>query len=263
MINIIVCMKQVLDPEAPTSAFQIDPEAKRAIPPKGTPPVLNPFDENALEAALKIKDAQEAQITVLSMGPNLAKPVVKKSLGVGADELVLLEDEVFEDLDSYSTALILASAIKKIGKYDLILCGREAADSDAGQVGSGIAEILRVTSITVAGKIEVSNGKVRVERVVSDGYEIIETSMPALVTASSEIGELRSATIQAIIAAQKKTFTTWKAQDLGVDLSQPQRTNMLKLFIPAREVECQLVEGESPEQAGENLAVKLKENKLI
>ncbi len=263
MISIVVCMKQVLDPEAPASAFKIDPEAKRAIPPKGTPPVLNPFDENALEAALKIKDAQGARITVISMGKNLARPVVKKSLAVGGDELILLEDDTFEDLDSYSTAHILASAIKKIGKYDLILCGREAADTDAGQVGSGIAEILGIPSITVAGKIEASNGKIRVERVVSDGYEIIETSIPALVTASSEIGELRSATVVAIMAAQKKTFTVWNAQEVGSDPSQLKRTNLLKLFIPVREVKCQLVEGESPEQAAENLALMLRENKII
>ena len=142
MVRIIVCMKQVLDPEAPSSAFQIDPEAKRVIPPKGVPPVLNPFDENALEAALRIKDTQGAEITVISMGRNLAKPVVRKSLAVGVEQLILLEDDAFEELDSSSTAHVLALAIKKIGEYDLILCGREAADTDAGQVGSGIAEIL-------------------------------------------------------------------------------------------------------------------------
>lgn len=263
MTDIIVCMKQVLDPEAPVSAFKIDPEAKRAIPPKGTPPVLNPNDENALEIALRIKEAQPAEITVISMGRQLARPVVKKSLAVGANELVLLEDEVFEDLDSYSTAYVLAAAIKKLGKYDLILCGRQAADTDAGQVGSGIAEILGIPSITVAQKAEVSDGKVRVERVVSDGYEVIETSMPAVVTASNEVGDLRSPTMKAVMEAQKKQFTVWNAQDLGVDLSQVRRTNMLKLFIPVHEVKVEIVEGESPEEAAENLALKLRENKIL
>jgi len=263
MTNIIVCMKQVLDPEAPVSAFKIDPEAKRAIPPKGTPPVLNPNDENALEAALRIKDVQPTEITVISMGRQLARPVVKKSLAVGANELVLLEDDVFEDLDSYSAAYILTTAIEKIGKCDLILCGRQAADTDAGQVGSGIAEILGIPSITVAQKVEISDGKVRVERVVSDGYEVIETSMPALVTASNEIGELRSPTMKAVMEAQKKQFTVWNAQDLGVDPSQVRRTNLLKLFIPVHEVKVEIVEGESPEQAGENLALKLRENKIL
>ena len=263
MTNIIVCMKQVLDPEAPVSAFKVDPEAKRAIPPKGTPPVLNPNDENALEAALKIKDTQPTEITVISMGPQLARPVVKKSLAVGADELVLLEDDAFKDLDSYSTAYVLAAAIKKIGEYDLILCGRQAADTDAGQVGSGIAEILGIPSITIAQKVEISDGKLRVERVVSDGYEVIETSMPALVTASNEVGDLRSPTMKAVIEAQKKQFTVWKAQDLVVEPSQARRTNMLNLFVPVHEVKVEIVEGESPEEAAENLALKLRENKIL
>jgi len=257
-------MKQVLDPEAPASAFKIDPEAKRAIPAKGIPPVLNPFDENALEAALRIKDTQDANITVISMGKNLAKPVVKKSLAAGADELTLLEDDVFEDLDSYSTAYILSTAIKKIGNYDLILCGRQAADTDAGQVGSGIAEILGIPSITVAQKVEMSDGKVRVERVVSDGFEVIEAPIPALITVSSELGELRSITMKAIIEAQKKALTVWNTQDLEVDPSQVRRINMLKLFIaPHREGECEIIEAESAEEAGTNLALKLREAKIL
>jgi len=256
-------MKQVLDPEAPVSAFKIDPEVKRAIPPKGTPPVLNPNDENALEAALKVKDTQPTEITVISMGPQLARPVVKKALAVGASELVLLEDAAFQDLDSYSTASILAAAIKKIGNCDLILCGRQAADTDAGQVGSGIAEMLGIPSITLARKVEINDGKVSVERVVSDGYEVIETEIPALVTVSNEVGDLRSPTMKAVMEAQKKQFTVWNAQDLGVDPSGTGRSNMLKLFTPVVEVNVEIVEGESPEEAAENLALKLRENKIL
>ncbi len=264
MLRIIVCMKQVFDPEAPASSFQVDSEAKRVIPPKGTPPVLNPFDENALEAALRIKDTEGGKITVVSMGLRLAKPVLRESLAVGADELILLEDDAFEDFDSYATAYILVTAIKKIGEYDLILCGRQAADTDAGQVGSGIAEILGIPSITVARKIEVSNGKVRVERIVSEGYDIIEAPMPVLVTASSEIGDLREPGVEAFVAAAKKPVTVWNAQELGVDLSQVKRTNLLELSIPAsREIKCQIIEGESLEEAGANLALKLRENKIL
>ena len=263
MVRVIVCMKQVLDPEAPVSSFRVDPEAKRVISPRGTPPVLNPFDENALEAALRIKDAQGAEITVLSMGQNLAKPLVKKSLAVGADELILLEDHAFENLDSYCTAYILACAIKKMGQYDLIFCGRQATDTDAGQVGSGVAEILGIPSITVARKIEVSSGRVRVERVVSDGYEVIEAPMPALVTASSEIGELRTATLMGIMATRRKEVTVWNAQELGVDPSQLKRTNLLKLYQPVHEVECEVIEAETAEEAAANLALRLREAKIL
>ena len=268
MVEIIVCVKQVPDPEAPVSSFKIDPEAKRAISGNGIPPVLNPFDENAMEAALRIKDTQPARITVISMGQRLARPVLQKTLAVGADELILLEDELFDSFDSYFTACILAAAIKKAGKYDLILCGREAADSDAGQVGPGIAEILGIPGITFAQKVEVNDGKVKVERVVTDGYldgyEVIEAPIPALVTASNEIGELRSATVMALLEARKKAITIWNNEDLELDTSfLKARTSMLKLFIPVREANCELIKGENPKQVGENLALKLREYNLI
>ena len=125
-MKIIVCVKVVLDPEAPASLFQVDTDNKKVIPPKGTPPVLNPFDENALEAALRIKDSKGASITVLSMGKNIPKAIIRKCLAVGAEKLILAEDNLFEDLSGYSTACTLAAAIKKIGQYDLILCGRQA-----------------------------------------------------------------------------------------------------------------------------------------
>ncbi|MFC1932106.1 electron transfer flavoprotein subunit beta/FixA family protein [Chloroflexota bacterium] len=263
MIRVVICMKQVLDPEAPVSTFKVDPEAKQAITPTGTPPVLNPFDENALEAALRIKDTKGAEITVISMGRNLARPVVKKALAAGADELILLESDVFENFDSYSTAYTLANAIKKTGEYDLILCGRQAADTNAGQVGSLIAEILDIPSITIARKIEVDNGKVRVERIVSDGYEVIEATLPALVTVSNEAGELRFPTMTGIIAAQKMSVNVWNAQDIGAIRSQLKRTNLLKLFIPVHEVRCQIIKGESPEEAAGNLALELRKEKII
>ncbi|MCX8125667.1 MAG: electron transfer flavoprotein subunit beta/FixA family protein [Dehalococcoidia bacterium] len=263
-VNIIVCMKQVLDPEAPVSAFRIDPEAKRAIPAQGTPPVLNPFDENALEGALRIKAANPgSKITVISMGKQLAKAVVRKSLAVGADDLVLLEDPAFDTFDPYFTASVLAAAVKKVGRYDLIMCGRQAADTDAGQVGSGLAEILGIPSITLAKKVEIANGRVMVERVLPDGYETIEATLPVLITATNELGELRSASVAAIMQAQKKPLVIWKAQDLGIDVSKLQRTSFTRLFQPVREVKCQIVEGATPEEAGRNLATKLKESKLI
>jgi len=263
MLNIIVCIKVVLDPEAPVSTFKIDPEAKRAIPAKGVPPVINPYDENGLEAALRIKDLHPSKITAISMGKDLAKAVVKKSLAAGADELILLEDDLFENLDGYSTAYILATAIKRIGEYDLIFTGRQASDTNAGQVGSGIAEILGIPSVTVAQKVEFGDGKVKVERVISDGYEVIEVPLPALITISHELGELRSIQVRELMAAQKKQFIIWKAQDLGIELFSTERSRMLQLFMPDKESRCQIVEGETSEEAGANLALKLRESKII
>lgn len=263
-MKIIVCIKQVPDPSASSSGIKVDTEAMRVIMPQGTPPVMNPYDENALEAALKIKDVHGAVITVISAGRNLARPVLRKSLAAGADHLILLEDTAFENLDSYATAHLLATAIREIGDYDLILCGRQAADTDAGQVGSGIAEILKIPCVTTAGKVELGDGKIRVERVVSDGYEVIETPMPALVTASSEIGELRYPKLKDLQAAQKAPITVRNGQDLGVDVSLLKRLNMVRLSAPlGRKATCQFIGGETPEEAGTNLALKLREAQLL
>ncbi len=253
MLNIVVCVKQVYDPEAPASLFQISSDGKKAIPPQGTPPVLSPFDENALEAALRIKDIQEAKIIVLSMGYKLAKPILKKTLAVGADELILLEDKQFEELDSYGTAHILACAIQQIKNFDIILCGRQAADTDAGQVGSGIAEILQIPDITLARKVEVSSDKVQVERLMGDGYETVETAMPVLITASNEIGDLRYPSMRKSLAAQKMGVTSWDSTQLGLETVADNRVKLQKLYLPERNSNCQLINGENPEEMAAKL----------
>ncbi|MFC1913476.1 electron transfer flavoprotein subunit beta/FixA family protein [Chloroflexota bacterium] len=264
-MNIIVCVKQVLDPEAPPASFKID--GNKVVPPPGVSPVISPFDENAVEAALRMKDAQGGKITVLSLGTNLLRDVVKKPLSMGADELILLEDEAFADSDSWSTAHALAMAIKKIGEYDLIFCGRQAADWDSGQVGSGIAEMLGLPSVTLAKKIEAADGKAKVERVTAEGYEVVEVSLPALITVSNELGEPRYATLKGIMAAGKVQPVIWKPADIGVDPSQigagGRRTKLHKLFQPVREDKCEIIEGENVEEAAVNLALKLRETKVI
>ena len=266
-MNMIVCCKQVLDPEAPPASFKIDPGSNQVVPPPGVPPVISPFDEQAVEAALRIKDSQGGKITVLSLGSKLLRDVVKKPLSMGADELVLLEDEAFEGGDSWSIAYALAMAIKKIGEFDLIFCGRQAADWDAGQVGSGIAEILGIPSVTVAKKVEAVDGKARVERVIADGYQVVEVTLPALITVSNELGEARYATLKGIMAAAKKQPTIWTPADIGVDTSQigaaGRRTKLVKLFQPVREGKCEIIEADSPAEAAAGLAVKLREAKLI
>lgn len=262
MLNIIVCIKQVLDPEAPASAYEVDSETK-TMTQKGVPPMMSPFDENALEAALRLKDATETKITVLSMGKNLSKAVLRKALAAGAHDLILLEDDAFENLDSYATAAILGAAIKKIEAYDIILTGIQAADWNAGIVGSGVAEILGIPSVTLVREVEVSDDKVKVKRVLPDGYEIIEASAPVLLTISNELGELRSTPLKDIMAAQKTPITTWTAGDLGIDASQISRGELLSLAIPQKESICEIITGENEEEAAANLAAKLKETQII
>jgi electron transfer flavoprotein beta subunit len=267
MANVVVCVKQVIDPEAPPASFKIDAAANTVVPPAGISPVLDPYAEYAVEAALKIKDTVGGKITAVSLGTGQLRDVVKKPLSMGADELVLLEDESFAGGDSWSTAYALAMAIKKLGEYDLILCGREASDWNAGQVGSGIAEILELPSVTLVKKIEITDGKARVERATDNGYEVIEVSLPALLSISHEIGEPRYPTIKGIMAAKKKEPISWAPGDIGVEPSQigvaGRRTKLAKLFQPVREGKCEIIEGESPEEAGTNLAKKLREAKIL
>ena len=262
MLSIIVCIKQVLDPEAPTSTYKVD-EATRRMTQKGVPPVMSPFDENALEAALRIKRSQPSKITVLSLGWNLSRAVLRKALAAGADDLILLEDSALENLDSYATASGLAAAIKKIGIYDLILTGRQAADGNAGNVGPGIAELLGIPSISAARRVEIVDSKVVVESVTPDGYNIIEANFPALVSVSNELGELRSVPLKEIMAAQKKPITTWNSDQLGINPARLGRTRILSLFIPQYQARCEILKGATIEEMGANLALKLKENKLI
>jgi len=266
-MNMIVCIKQVIDPEAPPASFKIDPSGNKVVPPAGVSPVVDPYAEYAVEAALKIKDASGGKVTALSLGSNQLRDIVKKPLAMGADELILLEDEAFDDGDSWSTAYALAMAIKKIGEYDIVFCGREASDWNAGQVGSGLAEILGLPSVTLAEKIDITDGKAKVQRKTDEGYEVVEVSLPCLITASNEIGEPRYPTIKGIMGAKKKEPVVWKPADIGVEPAQigaaGRRTKLQKLFQPVREGKCEVVEGEGPEEAAANLAVKLREVKVL
>jgi electron transfer flavoprotein beta subunit len=265
-MELIVCVKQVPDPEAPPASFKVDPSTNKVVPPPGVPPVVSTFDEIAVEAALRVKDAQGGKITVVSLGNSLVRDVVKKPLAMGADELVLLEDESYEEGDSWSTAYALAMAIKKVGAYDIILCGRQAADWDAGQVGLGIAEILGIPSVTLVKKIDVTDGKVRVERMVADGFEVVDVPTPCLLTVTNELGEPRYAPLKGIMKAAKIQPIIWKPQDIGVEPSQigaqGRRTKLAKLFQPVKEGKCEIIEGENVADAAVNLAVRLREAKV-
>jgi electron transfer flavoprotein beta subunit len=260
MLNILVCIKQVLDPEAPTSTYKV---SDKRVTQAGVPPVINPFDANALEAALRIKDTQPAKITILSLGRNLSKAVLRKSLAAGGDDLILLEDNLFDELDSATTAALMAAAIHKIGVYDVIFAGRQAADTNGGVVGSGIAELLGIPSLTAIRKVEVAGGRIRAEQVQPDGFDIVEASLPALITVSNELGELRNIGMREIMAAQKKAITTWSAAALAPDLAKLKRNRLISLSIPKSTVICEMMAGTSPEEMGSNLALKLRESKIV
>ena len=263
-MKIIVCAKQVVDPETPASAFKVDAESKRVVPAPGIPPVVNGFDENAVEAALRIRDQSEASITVLSVGNAFTMDVMKKPLSMGADELVLVEDDALADLDPTATAYVLSEAIRKLDGFDLILCGRQASDWDNAHVPLGVAEMLGLPSITVAQAVEVSDGGVIVQRVISDGYEVVEAPLPAVVSVSNELGEPRYPTLRGIMAASRKAPIKWSAADLELDSARLEpRLDVLDLFVPESDKSCEYIEGEDEADAGRQLALRLREDKLI
>ena len=267
-LHIIATAKQVIDPEMPISAYRLDRENKRLIadPAKKIPPVINGFDENGVEAALRIKDAVgDVKITVLSVGSSFVMDIMKKALSMGSDEMVLVQDETLDSIsDSTVTARVLCAAIKKIGDFDLIIAGRQASDWDNAQVPLGLAELLGLPCITVARKVEIKDSQVVCEHVIPSGYEVVAASLPAVVTVSNELGTPRYPTLRNIMAAARKQPTTWSLADLGLssgDLTP--KLTMLDLFTPESESQCEFIEGEDEEDAGRKLALKLREAKLI
>jgi len=260
-MNIIVCIKQIPDPEIPPAKFKLDIESKRIIPPEGIPPVINPYDEQAVELALRLKDKYGGKITVLTVGSDAASNIVKHALSMGADQGIVLNDKAFEDSDIFSTAYILSQAIRKIGNYDLVLCGRQAADWDEGLVGSIIAENLGLPLVTLAEAIDVPDGELSVKRVTLDGYQVIAVPIPAVVTVSNEVGRPRLPSGWGIISASQKQIPVWSASDLDADPSKigasAARRKLIKLFIPVRERKCEIIEGETGAEASVKLVDRL------
>jgi electron transfer flavoprotein beta subunit len=264
-LNLIATAKQVIDTEIPASALTIDDMARQVVTPPTFPPIINGFDEYAIEAALRLKDSQGANVTVLSLGAQFNVDIMRKSLAMGADRLILCQDPAFVNLaDSLATAQILAAAIRKIGEYDLILCGRQASDWDNAQVPLLLAELLDLPCLTLVQKIETDETRVTVEQVVSDGYLVAEATLPALVTVTNELGEPRYPTLRNIMAANRKRPTIWKASDLEIDadLLTPQ-LEVLDIAFPTRNQACEFIEAEDDAAAGRQLALKLREAGLI
>ncbi len=246
-LRMVVCCKQVLDPEASPAAFKVDPSSKKMTLPPDIKPVIGQYDEFALEAALRVRDAAGGKVTVLSLGNKLVRDVIKKTLAVGADELVLLEDAAFEDSDSWSTAFALTKALQKLGGCDVVFCGRQSSDWDAGQVGPGIAELMDWPLVTLARKVEASAAGLRIEQVIPDGYQVVEVGTPVVVTVTSELGNLRYAVLKGIMAAARKQPVVWTPTDLGVEASRVglagRKLKLSRLYQPVKEARCEIVAG--------------------
>jgi electron transfer flavoprotein beta subunit len=261
--TIIVCLKTVADPEGPASAFEIHPELKKVVP-LGIPPVINPYDEAALEMALRLKALWGGRVVAVNVSEKSMTSILRKALTVGADDLILVEDFNFQDLTSLSTAQVLFAAIGKIGPFDLILTGRQAVDWDFGQVGLLLADLLKIPAVNLAQAVRIEEEKFIVEKLKRSGYEVVRTSLPALFTVGSEAGELRRPTLRAIQENRKKPVIIWKADDLDIDPIRLSRMKIRQLCAPPFRIrDCCFIEGESGKEKGQKLALKLRQDQVL
>ena len=257
-MNIIVCIKQVPD----TTDIKIDPETNTLIR-EGVESIINPFDLYAIEEAIRLKEQCGGKITAISMGPPQVEKALREAVAIGIDEILLLTDRKFAGADTWATSLTLSEAIKKIGKYDLLLFGQQAIDGDTAQVGPGVATHLGIPQTAFVKKIEsVKNNKIVVQRLMEDGYDRIEMTLPAAITVVKDINEPRLPSLRGKRNAKKMELKTWSADDLQLDEDNiglnGSPTQVINIFSPELKKDGEKHEL-PPEELVEILYNKLKE----
>ena len=262
-MKICVCAKQVPD----TNEVRIDP-VKGTLIREGVPSILNPDDANDLEAALQIKDEyKDTTISVISMGPPQATYMLRECLAMGADEAVLLSDRAFGGADTCATSTTIAAGIKMLGDVDIIFGGRQAIDGDTAQVGPQVAMRLGIPVVTYVQKIvEYTGDKIKVQRQLEDGYEVIEVKLPCFLTCVKELNEPRYMSVGAIVDAYKKDIKIYNHEDVKLDPKDcglnASPTQVFRSFTPPVKGKGEMLQGSNKDMA-KQLVVKLKEKHLI
>jgi len=262
-MNIIVCIKQVPD----TTEVKIDPETNTLIR-SGVQCIINPFDMYAIEEGIRIKEKFGGKVIIITMGPPQAEEALREAISLGADEAVLISDRAFAGSDTWATSYTLSKIISKINSYDLVICGKQAIDGDTAQVGPGISAHLDIPQITYVKKIEEVNIEkryIKAERMTEEGYEIIESPLPCLITVVKEINEPRLPSLKGKMRAKKAEIKKWGAKDLDVDPDliglNGSPTKVLKIFTPPPRKGGQIFQGDAKE-VSEKL-VKLLKDEVI
>jgi electron transfer flavoprotein beta subunit len=267
-MKIVVCIKHILDPELPPSAFELD-DGRRSAKVGKSALVLDPYSGNALEMALQIKNQNDAvHVVALSYGGKKTEDSLRKALGVLADEAIHVVDQDENIPDAYGTARVLAAAIKKIEPVDLVLCGRQAGDWDDGMVGPLVAEYLEKPCVCFANKLDVSGDKLTVTRFVEDGTQVLEAVFPIVVTVTNdEKNVIRIGKVRNVMKAHRKPIEQMVTAELILnDDDAPKRRafeELIELYQPVRESICEIVEGENPEEKAIILLEKLKARKAL
>lgn len=261
-LDIIICIKQV--PE--TTEVDFDEETGR-LKREGVAAVINPFDEYAIEEGIKLRDQYTGNVKVLTMGPPWAVDAVRDAIAMGADEGWIATDRVFGGADTWATSLTLASAIKKMGEPDLIICGLKTTDGDTGQTGPEIAEHMGIPHVCYVTSIEeIKEGKILLKRMLDDGIEKLEAPLPLLITVSKDINQPRLATLRGRLKAKKTKINEINNIELGLDPKEigleGSFTRVVKIFEPTPPAGGDIIKG-SPEELAEKIYEKLKECKVI
>jgi electron transfer flavoprotein beta subunit len=251
-MKIVVAVKQVLDPDGVNSyalwgRLEVDESGRSFATGGAVPQIINAYDEQAMEAAMRIRDAGvECTITAVSVGADSARDVLKRCVAMGADSAVLVNDERQGNGDGFRTAKLLAAVVTKLGDVDLVLSGRQGSDYDQGTVPGALAEYLDASLVTMASDVASADDAVRVTQVTPAGEQVVEATLPAVVSVSNEIGIPRYPTSRGMLAARRKPPEVFEAGDLlGEDESA--RVEIIQLSVPNVQGHCEVIEGDSPQ----------------
>jgi electron transfer flavoprotein beta subunit len=265
-MRIICPIKQV--PE--TSAVKMDPETGTMIR-EGVEAIINPLDLYAIEIALRLRDEHGGEVVAVSMGPPKAMAALREAMAMGCDSAVLLSDKAFAGGDTWATAYVLAAAIRRIGEFDLVICGERATDGDTGQVGPGIASFLDLPIVSYVARVDgISDGVSTVHRLVEDGYEVLAMEMPGVLTVVKEVADPRLPTLRNKQRSRTAEVPTWDAGAIGAEAGKiglaGSPTRVVKIFRPSVARQCEMLTGgdeKSIEAAAERVVELLKERELL
>jgi len=261
-MNVVVCLKQVPG----TTQVKIDPETNTLIR-QGIENIINPFDTYAIEEGVRLRERFGGKVTAISMGPPQAETALKEAISLGADEGILLSDPAFAGADTWATSCTLSMALRKLEKYDLIICGRQTLDGDTGQVGPQLAEMLALPFIAYVSQIEeVADGEMRVRRMVEDGYEIMESSLPTVLTVVKEINTPRLPSLRGIARSKSASIPVWGVEELNADPDKVglsgSFTRVVRIFSPQRVCRGEIFQGDVEDQV-DCLISRLKDDGFL
>ena len=252
-------MKQAVD----VSQLKVDP-ATRQLVTAGAPKKMSDFDKNALEEAIRIKEKLGGEIITLTVSSEDAKAVLREGLALGADKAYWLNDPALQGTDTWGTAYVLAEMVKKIGEFDLILCGDSSLDSFSGLVGPRLSEMLNLPQITSVGKVTVEGDAVIAERSLEDASETVKAKMPALISVTREINQPRIPSLMMIMKASKKEIVAWSLKDLNVTAEKiGSRIEIISVLAPKMDRKKIKVTGESVQEIAEKLAKAIIQEGVI